>query len=191
MTDSGDQPVEIDKVRAGNEDAARQLFDQYAERLVALAKRRISQRLSGRVDPEDVVQSVFRTFFQRAREGQFVINEQDDIGKLLVRITVHKTLRQVAYHKAEKRNASAEVGQGVEAQRAWEELLDAEPTPEQAVTFLDELESFLNQLRPDEKQILELRLQGWNNQEIAEKMGIYDRKIRRVFERIRSLAEEN
>src|SRR6516165_4467626 len=99
-----DHRSSLDRWRAGNEGAARELFDTYVERLVALARRRISQRLAGRVDPEDIVQSVFRTFFHRAKEGQFRFEEQDDLCKLLMRITVHKTLRKVAFHKAAKRD---------------------------------------------------------------------------------------
>jgi RNA polymerase sigma-70 factor (ECF subfamily) len=180
----------LELCRAGNEDAARQLFERYAERLLALARRRISQRLAGRVDAEDCVQSALRTFFHRARQGKFVVKEQDDVAKLLMRITVHKTLRQVAFHQADKRDASSELRQGKQAQKRWDELLAEEPTPDHAVAFLDQLETFFNQLRPQERQILEMRLGGFSNDEIAEKLGVYDRKIRRVFERIRGLAEQ-
>ena len=175
--------------QSGNEAAARELFDRYSDNLMALARRRISQRLAGRLDPEDVVQSVFRTFFQHAKEGDFTINDQNDLGKLLVRITVHKTLRKVAYHKAAKRNPSLEMGQTKETQQAWEELLDNEPTPDEAVMFLDQFEDFLGQLRPVERQILELRLQGYSNDDISARLNIYDRKIRRALERIREVAE--
>jgi broad specificity phosphatase PhoE len=45
-------------------------------------------------------------------------------------------------------------------------------------------------LRPQERQIVEMRMQGFSNDEIAAKLGIYDRKIRRVIERVRALAEQ-
>jgi RNA polymerase sigma factor (sigma-70 family) len=99
-------------------------------------------------------------------------------------------LRQVAFHKAAKRNPNLEVGQSAETQQSWEEVLDAEPSPEEAVAFLDELENFLSRLRPQDRKILEMRLQGWSNDEICQKLNIYDRKIRRVIERIRGLAEQ-
>jgi RNA polymerase sigma-70 factor (ECF subfamily) len=175
--------------RAGNQQAAQRLFDLYAERLLALARRRISQRLAGRVDPEDVVQSVFRTFFQHAKEGEFCLDEQDDLAKLLMRITVHKTLRQVAFHKAAKRDLTQEIAPGRESQQQLEEILDTEPTSEEAVTFLDNLEHFFNRLKPQERQILEMRLHGFSNDEISRQLGIYDRKIRRVLERVRAMAE--
>jgi hypothetical protein len=35
-----------------------------------------------------------------------------------------------------------------------------------------------------------LRFQGYTNGEITKKLGIYDRKIRRLIERVRGLAEQ-
>src|SRR4051794_28405516 len=94
---SGEQNL-IDLWRKGDENAARQIVEGYLDRLVILARRHLHQRLAPRVDPEDIVQSVFRTFFSRVKDGQFVFSEQDDLTKLLVRITMNKTLRQVAFH---------------------------------------------------------------------------------------------
>jgi RNA polymerase sigma-70 factor (ECF subfamily) len=176
--------------RAGDQNAARQLFDIYVERLVALARRRISQRLASRVDPEDIVQSVFRTFFGRVRAGQFKIEEQDDLCKLLMRITVHKTLRQVAFHKAAKRDPGQETPQGEHSMEMLMELLDREPEPDAAVAFCDELEHFLRDQLPKDREILELRLQGYGTDEIAKKLNVSDRSIRRVFERMRGMAQK-
>jgi RNA polymerase sigma-70 factor (ECF subfamily) len=178
----------MERWRAGDEEAARQLFDIYVDRLVALARRRISQRLSSRLDPEDIVQSVFRTFFGRVRAGQFHVEDKEDICKLLMRITVHKTLRQVAFHKAAKRDPSHETAQSEHSREMLMELLDREPTPDAAVAFVDHLENFLRNYRPQDREILELRLQGFGTDEIAKKLEISDRSVRRVFERIRAQA---
>ncbi len=179
----------IQRCRRGDQDAARELFDAYVARLIPLAKRRISQRLASRVDAEDIVQSVFRTFFARLKDDKFEIGDQDDLFRLLMRITVHKTLRQIAHHKAAKRDPGMELVQGDSAHEQLLQLLTNEPTPEATVTFLDQLEHFMGQLQTGDREILELRLQGYSTEEIAEKMGSYDRKIRRVLERIRDVAE--
>jgi hypothetical protein len=102
---------------------------------------------------------------------------------------VHKTLRQVAFHKAAKRDPNQEMGQQDSAVDQVRELLDREPTAEATVAFVDQLEHFLARLGVEERQVLEMRLQGYANEEIASKLGIYDRKIRRIVERIRGLAE--
>ena len=175
--------------RAGDEDAARQLFDRYVAQLVALARRRISQRIASRVDAEDIVQSVFRTFFQRARQGEFQIDDPDDLCKLLVKITVHKTLRQIAFHKRAKRDAAKEAGQGDGESDHLMAVLASEPTPEETTTLLDQMEHFLSKLRPEDRRIIEMRMEGYSNVEIANRLGITDRKIRRLMERVRGLAE--
>src|SRR5262249_30440391 len=92
--------------------------------------------------------------------------------------------------RAAKRDPGQEAGQELAAPERLFELLDREPTPEEAVAFLDQLEHFLARLRPDHRRILEMRLQGHSNEEIAQELGIYDRKIRRGLERIREQAEE-
>src|SRR5438552_1028412 len=114
-----DQSEDIDLVkkwRAGDEDAARQIYNRYVERLLGLARRRLGHKISSRVDPEDVLQSVFRTFFQRARAGRFEVEDEDDLCKLLVQITVHKTLRKIAAETAAKRNPAKESGTGAQSQ---------------------------------------------------------------------------
>ncbi len=191
MPASPEEQALMDLWRQGDEDAARQIVDRYLDRLVHLARGRISQRLASRVDPEDIVQSVFRTFFIRLKNDKFVFTEQDDLSKLLMRITLHKTLRQVAFHKAAKRDPSQETEHGEHHRDQLLSLLDRDPTPEAAVAFVDHLEHFLSQLEPVERQILELRLQGHSNDEIVDKLNLgYDRKIRRALERIRLVAEK-
>jgi RNA polymerase sigma factor (sigma-70 family) len=188
MAEPAEDKSLVNLYRQGDQDAARQIVDRYLDRLLTLARRRISQRLSSRVDPEDIVQSVFRTFFVRLKDGQFSFDDQDDLCKLLMRITLHKTLRQVAFHKAAKRDPNLETPQGEHHHEQLMALFDQEPTQEATVAFLDQLEHFLSALRPQEREILEMRLQGHSNEDIASKLGIYDRKIRRVIEHVRDIA---
>jgi RNA polymerase sigma-70 factor (ECF subfamily) len=188
MSDPTDSLILAELCRDGDPDAAAKLFSRYVDRLVALARRRLSQSMASRVDPEDIVQSVFRTFFGRLQEGRFQLEQQDDLCKLLVRITVHKTLRQVAFQTAAKRNPAAEAGQEDANRDELFAVLAREPSPEEAVLFLDQLETFLSHLNPEERRILEMKVNGYSNDDICNELKIYDRKIRRVLERIRGLA---
>ena len=189
MPEASDPQTLLSLLRTGDEKAAQQVFDAYVNSLLQLARKRIGQRLARRVDPEDIVQSVFRTFFVRLKAGQYQIADQDDLCKLLMRITVHKTLRQVAFHRAGKRNPGKEQGQQEDDGDRLRDLLDREPTPAETVAFLDQLELFLSKLRPEERQVLEMRLQGYSNEDIMEKLNIkHDRTIRRLIERVRGLA---
>ena len=188
MPESVDDKALMELCRGGDQEAARQLFDAYVDRLVALARRRISARLAGRVDPEDVVQSVFRTFFHRVQGGQFRVAEEDDLCKLLMRVTVHKALRQVEFHGAGKRDMTREAPQTEKSPEQMMQVLDREPRPEAVAAFMDELEHFLSQLGPLERQVVELRLQGHGNEDVARQLGVLDRRVRRIVERVRCLA---
>ena len=179
----------VKSLRAGDPSVTKEVFDQYVDRLVGMARKRISMRLASRIDAEDIVQSVFRTFFHRAKQGQFEFNAEDDVCRMLARITVHKTLRQVAHHQAGKRNASRDAGSGDDSQDLVVNLLSKEPSPDEATQLLDQMEVFLASLRPEERQILEHRMQGYSTLEISKKLDITDRKIRRLMERIRAQAE--
>src|SRR5262249_61199873 len=72
--------------REGDQQAAAELFRRYADRLVALAKSRLSQKMARRVDPEDVVQSVYRSFFAETKEGRYEFERGGDLWHLLVTI---------------------------------------------------------------------------------------------------------
>jgi RNA polymerase sigma-70 factor (ECF subfamily) len=191
MPASPEEQALIELLRQGDEGAARQVVEKYLDRLMTLARKRIGARLASRVDPEDITQSVFRTVFARAKDGRLTFEDEDDLCKLLIKITLHKTLRQVAFHKAAKRDPGKETDQGAQHQERLLALLGREPSPDEAVTFMDQLEHLLGELTPTEQRIIELRLQGYSNQDIVDQLDLkYDRKIRRLVEHIQKKAEK-
>src|SRR6516165_11660123 len=82
MTSDGDRTL-LQLFRQGSEEAARELYERYVDRLIPLARHRLSERLARRVDAQDVVQSVFRTFFSRVRDDRLRVEGPDDVYKLL------------------------------------------------------------------------------------------------------------
>jgi DNA-directed RNA polymerase specialized sigma24 family protein len=145
--------------------------------------------MASQTEPENKGPGVFRTFFGPTQRGHSPWEQQEDLCKLLVRITAYKMLRQVAFHKRGKRDVGVEAGQGDEDKDPLMAFLASEPTPEATTAFLDHMEHFLAALRPEDRRILELCMEGWNNVDIAKILGITDRKIRRLKDRIRAMAE--
>ena len=186
MTDDRDLVINY---QAGSESAARDLFDKYCERLMKLAKRRIGQRMASRFDPEDVIQSAFRTFFTRVKNDEFTFEQEDDLFKLLVRLTVRKTLRRIEHHNAAKRNPNLEAAQRTDDVEPFSLLAGHNVTPDMEVALIDEFQQLIGQLPELDRQVLELKVQGYTTVEIAEKLGSYERKIRRVLERIEKLSK--
>src|ERR1700752_2998190 len=61
----------LERFQRGDRDAAAPPFLKYAERLRARTRRKSSSALACRLDPDDIVQSVFRNFFHAARDGGY------------------------------------------------------------------------------------------------------------------------
>src|SRR5262245_61917038 len=66
------------RCREGDQQAAAELFRRYADRLIALARSRLSARLARRLDPEDAVHSAYRSFFADVREGRYHVEQGGD-----------------------------------------------------------------------------------------------------------------
>jgi len=63
----------LSRVRDGNSRAAGEIFDRYLRRLIELARQRISPKLARRIDPQDVVQSAYRSFFVHAKNEEYLL----------------------------------------------------------------------------------------------------------------------
>ena len=170
----------VQRHRQGDPEAARRLFAHYAQRRSRLADRYLSQKLAGRVEGEDVVQSVFRTFFRRTAKGEFQIDSSAQLWQLLARITVRKARAQGRYHTAAVRDVAAEEPGALHD--ASLELATHEPGPEDAVILMDHIETLLKGLPTRYCQILELRLQGCSATDIAGRLGVARRTVYRALE---------
>lgn len=171
----------------GDQAAAAQLFERYSQRLVALARSRLSLKLAQRLDPEDVVQSVYRSFFAGARAGQYEIQQSGALWKLLASITLNKLHNQVRRHSAEKRAVTAEQRLGAEDSMhdIPAELCAHEPSPAEALALVDELEQLMRRLGPVKQRMLELRLSGCTLAEIAVRTQRSQCTVRRVMDEVK------
>jgi RNA polymerase sigma factor (sigma-70 family) len=173
--------------RDGDEQAAGELFRRYAERLLALARSRLSTWLARHVDPEDVVQSAYRSFFTGARDGRFDLRRSGDLWRLLVAITLHKLQRQAERLTAAKRAVARERSLQEEGGSMGLQagLLAREPTPAEAAALADTLEAVLRGLGPLERRMVELRLAGHALEEIADDVRRSERTVRRLLEQVK------
>jgi RNA polymerase sigma-70 factor (ECF subfamily) len=155
------------------------VFTRYAARLVRVAEQHLSRRLAGRLDGEDVVQSVFRTFFRRSEAGEFRIDSSAQLWRLLVRITVLKARAKGRYHTAGRRDAQAEAGGDPDAFLAA--VCGTEPGPAEAAALVDQIDSLLRGLSDVHARVLELRLCGDKITEIAARLGLSRQGVHRML----------
>jgi RNA polymerase sigma-70 factor (ECF subfamily) len=177
----------MDRLRAGDEAAAHEVFQRFVRKLVRLARRQFDAVLRRKVDPEDVVQSAFKSFFLRYGVGKLEVRDWDNLWGLLTIITLRKCLDRVEYHHAERRNVHREAAArpGTAGTEPWWEAVAREPRPEEAVVLAETVELLLRGLDEDERPILQMSLQGYTTQEICERLGRPERSVRRLRERIK------
>src|SRR5580700_10014396 len=103
-TDSVSDDSLVRRLRDGSETAADRIYTRYVARLRGLARAKLSAELAGRVDPDDIVQSVFRRFFQAARSDDYEAPGGEDLWDLLLVITLNRVRSEYTYQRAAKRD---------------------------------------------------------------------------------------
>jgi RNA polymerase sigma-70 factor (ECF subfamily) len=176
------------RLRGGDDAAARELFGRFAHQLIALARRHIGG-LRHKVDPEDVVQSVYKSFFVRYGDGNLDVVNWNSLWGLLTLIAVRKCAERAAYHRAACRDAAREVSPPREEAAPGPEPFGREPTPLEAAVLGETVEQLFAGLDEQERPVLELSLQGYTTREISERLGRAERTVRLLREGVRHRLE--
>lgn len=172
--------------QAGASAAADAIFNRYVERLLALARSRMSRRLRRRLDPDDVVQSAYRSFFVHARNEEYVLERAGDLWRLLASITLHKLYKQAERHTAARRSIAREIAE--DERLAF--LASIEPTPAQAAALAEQLHLATAALTDAERATIIAHLQGDAVETIAARIGKAPRTVRRLLAQARAKLEE-
>ena len=183
------------QLNEGENRAANEIFDRYVRRLIRLTRTRISSQMQSRFDPEDVVQSAYRSFFVHAANDEFVLERAGDLWRLLAGITIHKLQHQIARHSAAKRSVGRELNplarerSSIISESSYA-MISTEPTPEQSIALTEELQRVLADLPTSIRSVLVARLQGDSIDEIASSVGRSQRTVRRWIESARLAVEK-
>ncbi|MEX2188660.1 MAG: sigma-70 family RNA polymerase sigma factor [Pirellulales bacterium] len=173
----------VRRFRRGEQDAATELYLRYADRLEKLAQRETGRDLGPRVDAEDVVQSVFRTFFRRAAQGQYDLPAGEELWRLILVIALNKIRQLGIHHRAAKRSATR-----TKSVEHWDAVPAATGTSDDATALstlgmvVDEL---LSQLPAAHRTMIEMRIEGHEVAEIADRTARSPRSVERVLQNFR------
>jgi RNA polymerase sigma factor (sigma-70 family) len=170
---------------------------EYLPRLIYLAERNMSRRLQTRIGADDLAHSVVKSVFRRFREGKLIANFEDDgqFWKFLVVVALNKIRKKARDHGSKKRNLSLDQPLS-ELEFLIEESRD--PSDEEAEQVADVLERLEEVLSNDGKILLQCKMDGLTNRQIAEKLnsgqGVSTKTVTRrwneIIEQLRSIIEE-
>jgi RNA polymerase sigma-70 factor, ECF subfamily len=171
------------RFRRGSQEAARQIFHRYARRVRALARAKCASRLAKHVDPEDIVQSVFGTFFRGASCGRYDIPEGEDLWKLFLVLALNKVRAEGVFYLAAKRDARLTFA--LDHLPASVRLKGQTREPAQGFSKLV-IEEALARLPSQHRSIVALRTEGHGVAEIAQQLGRSKRSVERILQESRS-----
>jgi RNA polymerase sigma-70 factor (ECF subfamily) len=172
----------VRRFRCGEQDAATALFCRYATRLHHLAQRNMASDLGTRFDADDVVQSVFRTFFRRVQTGFYDLPDGEELWRLLLVLALNKIRALAVHHRAQKRDVNATIGQDPQ-------MLSQHITQNSDELALHSLQlvvaEVLDGLPSVQQRIIMKRIDGCQIEEIATETGRSKRTVERVLQSFR------
>ena len=181
--------------QTGGSLAAQELWGRYVEQLIRLARKQLGRTPRRAADEEDVALAAFASFCRGVEAGRFSkLDDRDDLWQILIVLTERKAIDQIRRERAQIRG-----GGDVRGESALEagnpsgssppglgRIVDTQPTPEFAALVAEQLETRLGMLDDETLQRIALdKLEGYTNEEIAQRRDTSLRSVERRLQLIR------
>lgn len=172
----------IAKVTAGDEVAVQTLLDTYGPHIVRVVRRRMNARIRERFDSQDFAQAVWASFFEH--RSQIVrFQKSEDLIQFLSRVAANKVIdagRRVQVRNEQHSDSKSDSNEPARDLR----LRISEPTPSQHAVARESWDIILADEEETSRQVVEMRIEGLTQQQIALALGVSERSVRRTLTRI-------
>jgi RNA polymerase sigma factor (sigma-70 family) len=193
---SSDDPVTlwIDELRNADEAAARKLWNHFVTRLYELGRKKLRPETRRVYDEQDAAQSAFQSVCAGIAAGRFPdLGSRENLWHLLAVITARKVAHRQRHDKQLRRDVHRNLSDSIFLQSSDEfapagvdALLSREPTPEFAAEFVETCDFLFQSLDdPALQQVVTLRMEGYTDDEIADRLKCSRRTVQRRLEVVR------
>jgi DNA-directed RNA polymerase specialized sigma24 family protein len=184
----------INLVKDGDSSAATHLWQLYFDRLVRAVRGRLQGQNRAVSDEEDVVLSVFDSFYHAAEQGRFPdLADRDDLWRLLLRMAARKVVDKRRRDSRQRRGGDVP-HQTLNSVNGEGEIIQAigdEPSPEMVVMLQESVEKLFSHLGVGQlRDLAGARLEGYSNAELATRFGCSERTIERRLHLIREKCQQ-
>ena len=190
----------IDRLKAGDPEAAQKLWERYFRRLVGLARKKLRAAPRRAADEEDVALDAFDSFCRGVERERFPqLRDRLDLWQLLVLLTARKASDLAQHERRQKRGGGAVLDEAAlprpadssAREPALERIEGPEPTPAFAAQVAEECRRLLERLdSPELRSVALLKVEGYSNEEIAAQLDCGLRTVERRLRLIRSTWEQ-
>jgi RNA polymerase sigma factor (sigma-70 family) len=175
--------LQLERVFAGDEQAAASLLEHYGPAILHAVRKRLSKQLRAKFDSLDFVQDVWVSFFQNVpNQRQFDTREQ--LVTFLTHVARNKVVDATRQRMdGRKFNVKYEHSLDDSARGGPDQYAANQPTPSEVVGRNEQWQRLIDQQPLVYQGILVLFRDGKSPAEIAEDLQISVRTVKRVLER--------
>lgn len=172
---------------AKSQTAAEAVVRRNYTRLVAVVRGRISPKYQAKVDAESVANSAMKSFFREYTGDRLALSDWQDLWNIIAKIAFHKLSNRIRKHRQKKRTAEGgEADVSYDGQEG-EEFADS---PELEVIAADLYTRLIDGTSPEEREVLDLSLQGYLVREVAVEIGVSERTVIRIRKELQRKMEK-
>jgi RNA polymerase sigma-70 factor (ECF subfamily) len=184
MRESDDFTALMQRLNEGSQDAARELFERYGPHIQRVVRRKLDRKLRSKFDSLDFVQDVWTSFFA-ARQGRREFDRPEALVAFLANMAYHKVI-DAFRQRVQTRKHNVRREHSLESSRTGlgGNLVAQQPTPSQVVVAKERWEMMLQGQPAHYQDILRLLRQGNTHQEVADRLGLNEKTVRRVVQKI-------
>ncbi|EGF26868.1 ECF-type sigma factor [Rhodopirellula baltica] len=179
----------IDQVKDGDSIAANQIWQHYYDRLVRSVRNKLFGQNRAVSDEEDIVLSVFDSFYSAAQKGRFPdLSDRDDLWRLLLKMSARKVVDKKRRDHRQRRGGDVQLHSldKREDNQTFIEAIGDEPSPEMILMMEESVEQFFSHLGVGQlRDLAGAKLEGYSNAELAARFGCSERTIERRLHLIR------
>ncbi|NNE00919.1 MAG: RNA polymerase subunit sigma-70 [Pirellulaceae bacterium] len=189
----------IHLVKTGDSTAANRIWQHYFDRLVRSVRGRLYGQNRAVSDEEDIVLSVFDSFYNAAENGRFPdLSDRDDLWRLLLRMAARKVVDKRRHDLRQRRGGNVRLHSldhtgddgSFDDGRVIEAIGD-EPSPEMVLMMQESVEQLFSHLGVGQLRDLAVaKLEGYSNAELAQRFGCSERTIERRLHLIREKCQQ-
>ncbi|MBX9789719.1 MAG: sigma-70 family RNA polymerase sigma factor [Pirellulales bacterium] len=179
---SDDEPSDLcQRLQQGDPLAATELVHRYEPELRRAVRVRLTDpRLRRLLDSADVCQSVFAQFFVRVSLGAYDLQDSGDLAALLMTMARHKLLDKVRWMKSLRRDQQRLADAD---SQVMNQVTERQPGPDEQAVHNDLLSEVRRRLTEQERQLVDLRIEGHEWEEISIEMSAGADALRKKLKR--------
>jgi RNA polymerase sigma factor (sigma-70 family) len=175
----------IERVCSGSEEAVWEFIEEYGPHIHRVVRRRLQKKLRPKFDSIDFVQMVWASLFADLRQ---IADKRDPEQLISYLVTM---ARNKVIEESRRRMALTRYDIGCERPLNESDLTEPQSikrhdTPSAHLVAKEQLERMMRSRR--ERRIVQLRLKGATQAQIARVMGLNERTVRKILEEIEEAA---